>query len=455
YVPLRLWPAFPVDIPAGRSHGFWITVRTEAGKSRPGLYRGKVTIRSGDASAELPVEVEVLPLKLLTVDEAGVDMGACINALLPEQEMRTFQEHNLRVAQSRYHSSVLPLVDGDAGLEVDFGYLDQWMAMAKAHGLTYFRYLMGGNPYGYPATMTLEKALFAKARGARGGEAEFVAAHKAFRDKPDSAGVLPEIRPLYKLWARQVAEHARRKNWPKLVLEPFDEPAKWVRSFVFPNSPEGCIGAGAWIKPHFKDAARLIREATKDALVGVTVHHATPGMPFIEDADLVSTNAIHEDLALGEKIRRAGKIFWQYTGCNATQPAGIPRYTCGFYFGAFGSSGGVTWAMNWGTGFEHYGDVSWAYSWYSPFGTITSPAYEGLREGLDDRRLVETCRKQFHGHPEAQTLLKSILKEAVTARAKGGEDTVNDFYNSPKEVARLDTWRNRLLGELLKIHKHR
>ena len=55
-------------------------------------------------------------------------------------------------------------------------------------------------------------------------------------------------------------------------------------------------------------------------------------------------------------------------------------------------SGVGSWAMNWGTGFGHYGDVSWAYSWYSPFGTITSPAYEGLREGLDDRRLDELLK---------------------------------------------------------------
>jgi hypothetical protein len=455
YVPLRLWPSFPVDIPAGRSHGFWLTVRTEGDRSRPGLYTGTVTIRSGQESAELPVEVDVLPLRLLTVDEAGVQMGACVNALPPEQEMQTFQEHNLRVAQSRFHSTNLPLVAAEDGDEIDFGYLDEWMDMAKAHGLACFRYLLGGNPYGYPATMTFEKALFARAHGQQGGEAEFVARHKPYREKPDSAGVLAELRPLYQLWVRQMARHARQKDWPKIVLEPFDEPAKWVQSFVFPDSPEGCLGAGPWIKRHFKDGARLIREATGDVLVGVTVHHAEPGMPFLADADLVSTNAIHEDLTLGEKIREAGRIFWQYTGCNATQPAGIPRYTCGFYFGAFQSIGGVTWAMNWKTGFEHYGNVSWAYSWYTPFGTITSPAYEGLREGLEDRRLIETCRRQFRGHPEAERLLATILEEAVAARAKGGEDTVTDFYNSPREVAKLDAWRNRLLDELLKMQEQR
>ena len=123
----------------------------------------------------------------------------------------------------------------------------------------------------------------------------------------------------------------------------------------------------------------------------------------------------------------------------------------GFYFGAFQSTGGVTWAMNFSDRFDLSGSEGWAFSWYTPFGTITSPAYEGLREGLDDRQLIETCRRQFKGHPEAEAVLAAILKEAVQARAKGGTDTVNDFYNSPAEVAKLDLWRNRLLDEWLKL----
>jgi hypothetical protein len=213
--------------------------------------------------------------------------------------------------------------------------------------------------------------------------------------------------------------------------------------------------SGPWTKFHFKDAARLIHEATQDALVGGTLHHAKAGMPFLNDVDLVSTNAIHEDLALGDKVRAAGKVFWQYSGCNAAQPPAIPRYTFGFYFGAFESTGGVTWAMNFSNRFDLSGSDGWAFSWYTPFGTITSPAYEGLREGLDDRRLIETCRRQFKGHPEAEGVLAAVLKEAVESRAKGGTDTVNDFYSSPAEVGKLDLWRNRLLDEWLKLGKPR
>jgi len=453
--PLRLWPAYAVDIPAGRSHGFWLTVRTRDGQSAPGTYRGKLTIRAGGASAEAPVELEVLPIRLLTIDEAGVAMGACISALPPEQEMQTFADYNLRTAQSRFHSTNLKFSITDGGVDIDYGYLDEWMEMAKGKHLAWFRYLMGGNPYGYPDTMTGEKAMYAKLHPGPDAREQFIEAHKAFRDNPEAAGILPEIRPVYAAWVKALAAHGVEKHWPKLAIEPFDEPAKWVHVFTFPNAPEGCIGSGPWIKSHFKQAAALTRQAAKGALVSATVHHAKPGLTFVEDVDLVSTNAIHEDLKLGEKILKAGKIFWQYSGCNATQPPAIPRYTYGFYFGAFGSTGGVTWAMNFSRGFDVNSSMWWAYSWYTPFGTITSPAYEGMREGLDDRRLIETCRKQFAGHPEAEATLQKILAEAVSSRATGGTDTVNDFYDSPEEVAKLDTWRNRLLDELLTLNKPR
>ncbi|KKM66138.1 hypothetical protein LCGC14_1484220, partial [marine sediment metagenome] len=46
WYPQRLWPAFAVDIPAGRSHWFVFNLRTHRGKTKAGTYKGKVTITS-------------------------------------------------------------------------------------------------------------------------------------------------------------------------------------------------------------------------------------------------------------------------------------------------------------------------------------------------------------------------------------------------------------------------
>jgi hypothetical protein len=77
------------------------------------------------------------------------------------------------------------------------------------------------------------------------------------------------------------------------------------------------------------------------------------------------------------------------------------------------------------------------------------------RAGLDDRRLIEICRRRFKAHAAAEEVLQAVLREAVEDRAKGGTDTVSDFYNSPKEAAKLDAWRNRLLDELLRLKSTR
>ena len=79
---------YPVDIEPGQSHWFWITLKTDPSKAKPGKYAGTITIKADQGQASLPIEVEVLPLRLVTVQEAGLTFGGCHPALLPEHEMR-------------------------------------------------------------------------------------------------------------------------------------------------------------------------------------------------------------------------------------------------------------------------------------------------------------------------------------------------------------------------------
>ena len=47
-------------------------------------------------------------------------------------------------------------------------------------------------------------------------------------------------------------------------------------------------------------------------------------------------------------------------------------------------------------------------------------------------------------------LLEEILKQAAASRARGGRDTVSDFWTAVDDVSKLDKWRNALLDRLLK-----
>ena len=453
-LPLRLWPAHPVNIPAGQSHGFWITLRTDMGpagkggqrprtapKIRPGIYTGAVNITSKTAQARIPIEVEVLPIRMRSAGEIGVPLGGCVLNLPPEQEMITYAQHN-QCSVHLFGSELVGLENVNGELKLD-----------RANGVTHAMWFFG-NPNSYPDTLHLERRLYrsrAKTRQERNVlRSEFMQRHHKFEAAPEDAGVLPEVRPLYTQFVQKLAAHAKAKNWPKLILHPFDEPAKWVQRGG-KGGPLKVLGRGPWLKFHFKDAAALIHRASKDVLVGGDIHHAKPGIVFLPDVDVFCTNAIHEDLQLGEKVRAGGKAFWQYKGTNATMPPFAARHSYGFFFGAFDSRGGLVWAMNWGSGFDYNQGTSWMYSWYTPFGTIVSPAYEALREGMDDRRLIETCRKSFAGDAQAMALLKKIFQQVIADRVQGGRDIVYELSERPEQIRRLDQWRGQLLEEILRL----
>ncbi|HTL53466.1 MAG TPA: hypothetical protein VL860_12900, partial [Planctomycetota bacterium] len=246
-----------------------------------------------------------------------------------------------------------------------------------------------------------------------------------------------------------------------------DEPAKWTQKQnpdQLKGKLEGTIGTGTWIKGFFKDCCAAIHEAAPKMRIYASIHHnrqdrgkdGNEGIVFLDDVDVFCTNAIHEDPKLGDKVRAGGpsKTFWQYSGCGGGG-AGAPdqaRYTFGFYFAAFDSRGSLSWAYNWGPGFDTATDPgdNWQYAYLTPYGTVPAPFFEGMREAWDDRRVIETFKKKFKNNPAQMKKLDDILTEAAGSRAGGGRDTVNDFWAAIDDVAKIDKWRNILLDELKK-----
>jgi hypothetical protein len=447
--PQRFWPAYPVDIAAGQSHAFWLTVQSKAGQTQPGVYTGTVRIRSGKIEAELPVRAEVLPVMLPTMQEAGLDLGACGFPTL--QDLKTMAEYNHTGVDIWFGGAQQQMRVRDGNLEMDSTYLDDWMRYAARHGMTHMMWFMGGDPYGFPDTMNLERDLY------RAQEGENNTLRRAFLDKtnekPDA--VIPEVRDLYVQWVRQTAENAQRKGWPgKLIIHPFDEPAKWVQSSKWENPFHPVIGAGKWIRPHFEDACALIREGAKgfdNILTGGDMHHAEPSLVFLDDVDVFCSNAIHEDEKLGDKVRAAGVQFWQYSGCGDHSPAHGARFAYGWYFAAYDSRGSLVWAYDSMDRFDTSASGGWGYGWYTPFGTVETPYLIGTREGWDDRRWIEAYRKQVAAKdPASRDALEAILRQAVEKRTDKGKDTVNDFYAEMAGYERMDAWRARLAEALVK-----
>jgi len=454
--PQRLWPAFAVDIPAGHSHWFLFNLRTHRGKTKPGVYKGKVTVTADQGSASLPVEVRVLNVDLLTMGEAKLFMGGCVTGLVPAHDIRFQSDYNQN-GINLWFSGVHPgmkMVDGK--LVLDFTILDEWMVAAAKRGLAGNVWFLGGNPYGYPITMTIfrEMAKIDNRNGAKPMTTEEwvkLQCDPANRDRP-----MKRQRELVVEWCRQVTTHAKAKGWPEVILTPFDEPAKWIQSRADPHY-RGAIGTGEWIKPYFKDACAAIREGAPGTRIYGSIHHINyrgrnSGLRFLPDIDVFCTNAIHEDSKIGDKVRAAGKDFWQYSGVGSGG-AGSPdraRFTFGFFFAAFDSRGSLAWAYNWGRGFDTTSGSNWMYAWQTPYDTIPAPYFEGLREAWDDRRVIETYRKRFAGDAEAMAELKAILSAAARSRSRGGRDTVSDFWAAADDASKMDRWRDQLLARLTK-----
>jgi len=451
--PQRLWPAFPAQIKKGNSGWFYFNVKTLGDASLPGNYEGRITIKSGQNTAELPLKVEVLPIKLLTMDEAGLRMGGCTTGLTSVSEMRTLTDHNHNMVNIWFAGIAPGMKLTDGKLELDFRLLDEWMAQAKANGQKTMVWFLGGNPNAYPETVTIERELY-KTLGLPREE------YFKKMGSPEQRGkILPEVATLYTQWIKDVYAHAKEKEWPEIIVTPFDEPAKW--SYPDPKveaNRKFAIGCGPWIRDHFMAACKLIHAASPDAKVYISMHHnkqvnvhganCRNGEIFIPDVDVVCTNAIDEDHDLGNKSRKAGKQFWQYGG------GGSRRYGFGFYFGAWDSRGSLCWAYNWGKRFDITEGSNWEYAWYSPFETITTPMYEEFREAWDDRRYIETAKAAAKAAgQDIGPLLDQIRKETLDDRGKGGRDTVNDFWEEGRTASKMDQWRKMLSDKIIELTK--
>ena len=493
--PQRLWPQYPINISSGQSHGYWLNLETQRNKSKAGTYNGTIKILSdGKTIGSATLNITVLPIDLLTMSEAGLHLGACIPRLIPAHELHELARHNHNSINLWYTGtwSGRTLIKNGDDFDINFGPWNDFMKHAKAAGVENFVYFLGGNPYGYPDSMHLERDLYRYAYSDKTNVDE--ARTEWLKKAWDADGKLPdEIRDLYSKWTKKFYGHAKANNWPEPIVTPFDEPAKWTQeswarakqyrwlkpsgsySFrVIPNRKNKAFleemgkkgieveylcdgGAGPWIKTHFKDCAKVIHDAWPGARVYASIHHAEAGLPFLEDSDVFCTNAIHQDLELGDKVRAVpNKTFWQYTGTNDRTPPAVPWFTCGVYFGSFGARGSLIWAYNWSSRFDtSSGGGQWAYGWTTPYSLVRTPYLEGLREGYDDRRYMETLKRiaeSKNQSKKADDLLTSIFNEAKHAHNQN-KDTIRDYFNQTKDPERAIKYRKQIVDLILELQK--
>jgi len=441
--PQRLWPVYPFDVPAGRSHLVWIELKTLEKNAQTGTFSTTIRIRaSGLEEISIPLNVEILPCRMLTMDEADLKLGGHTIGLVPEHDLAFQREYNHNMVDLWYGGIHPALsIEGDS-FSMDFRIMDDWMESARRQGFTDVYYFLGGNPYGFPMTMDMERDL---AKSVLGMDDE------AFRamvmENPDS--VHPEIAPLIVEWTRRISEHARAHNWLRLVLTPFDEPAKWIQT----HRKIGDLPL-ALIKPHFIHWAQLLREGDPQATIAADIHHYNGGMDFVPYLDIVCTNATHENLDMPDEVRSAGKVFWEFGGTNDRGTPNQARYILGFYYAAHDSRAAQIWAYNWGERFDTLEGNNWLYAWYTPFDVIPHPYMEGVREGMDERRLLETLKREAdEKNVDISAFLNSLFEEVASmeSRLRGRKVTEENFWARARDAEVMDSWHERMVEKLLSL----
>ncbi|MFH1377715.1 MAG: hypothetical protein ABIH86_03080 [Planctomycetota bacterium] len=448
--PQRLWPHHPVSINQGYGHWFYIVVKTRRGATLPGVYSGTVQITCDQGFASLPINVTVRAVDLLTMSEAGLENGGCISGFVPPHDYRFAMDYNQNGMNIWFAGAQPKMTMVNGPLELDFTYLDDTMRYASNAGVESCVWFLGGDPYGWPDTMTIIRDL---ARIDNPDSATNMAVRLEWTERQASVeqrnAVVPELRDAFKSWVSQTAAQSRAQGWPEIILTPFDEPAKWVQGpYLINSSFPYVIGAGPWIKPVFEDMCALIREADSAVKIYGSIHHATSGIVFLDDIDVFCTNAIHEDVTLGTQVNAAGKTFWQYAGTGSGGLPGSAFKSFGWYFGYYNSRGGLVWAYNWGNWFDNTQGDNWTYVHHTAFDVIPEPYYEGLREAFDLRRIIETYKIKFGANPTRMAELNAMLLTAKNVNVKSAWSSDADVIEASNQMIQFREWRKTLLDRL-------
>ena len=440
--PQRLWPVFPFDVPANMSHMVWLTLHTEESTAVPGTYGTEILFNcEGGNRAVVPLEVEILPARLLTMGEAGLKLGGHTVGLVSEHDLAFQRKYNHNMIDLWYGAVRPDLSAKGDSMVIDFRLMDDFMLRATRQGFTDVYYFLGGNPYGFPMTMDQEVHL---ARAVLGKD-DSTFRREAMRN-PEK--VHPEVAPLISEWTRRINRHAFDHGWPWITYSPMDEPAKWVQT----RDP---LGSLAFIKPHFNHWAALLRKGDPHVMVAADIHHYKGGMDFLPVLDVFCTNASHENLGMPDEVRAAGKVFWEFGGCDDRGMPGGGRYVLGFYFAANDSRATQLWAYNWGNRFDTLEGYNWLYAWYTPFDVIPHPFMEGVREGMDERRILETIKQ----HAARQGVDVSGFIRKLAAEWTANDQSIrrlkltrDNFWQALEANKVMDRWHNEMLDKLLELN---
>ncbi len=391
--PSRIWPLtkFPgnrfcereptgtLKVPPNTTIRFWVRIHTPADIA-PGAYTGSVLLEHWGGTYRLPISFTVLPAVL-----SGRDLppfGVFIPGPLDSYACADLAAHGIRSVARWYDPRQLPLRYLEGSLRPDFRLEDLFMRTLAEAGID--------GP----------QIIFA----AGAGEAKFDSSLAAATGDTtgEGAGDL-----LYARSVQAINQHAAGRGWPAIVWGILDRALDWNES-------------SAW----FRGRSRAL-----DRVMGYRANLASPLLggrdeAIVEDlAELVNVWLVADDVRPDESMRRGA--VWGYTALTQRDSAGAAREKIGFGPWRAHRDGMFVWAYNWSGGGHAWNDfdsprMDWMLSYRTLDDTfLPTPAWEGVREGIEDRRYIRTLDRLINSATAGSAAAGEALRFLRTIRTPG------------------------------------
>ncbi len=412
----------PVAVPAGEARAWQVTVRVPAG-AKPGDYRGTLTLSADGGKVAWPIRFRVLPFALDAAPH--VARGAYISSILSEELIASLRDHGCNAASMWVTGGLAPTVtDGRCTAAVTPA-MDRYLKALKAAGFVNMVFFGGGdNRYSNPGNLPART-------GAKVGT--------------------PEFAKYYGQWWADIRAREKANGWPEMICSPFDEPVKTpakIANYLI------CY-----------DAVKKAAPTTK--LFCVFMNRAWAAEKLGAKADIWSCNgAFESNAAVRDKLAAAGggrRLLYPYTMCTLRMRPGSVRWSTGFGPWKFGADGIYFWAYVWHS-IDPFNDLDHGFSDWTPVARdidgklYDSLAWEGWREGVDDRRYVETAVRIAREKHRKDVLAKlDELRKTIVKAAEADHSLrtsgLDGFFMKIDNASLTDVYRARVVAMILEMLK--
>jgi len=404
-MPQILDPDRAVDLPANRTQEFWLQL-TVPRDAAPGMYRGRVRISHAQTPWDVPLTLEVLPFDLAG---SGKWVGMywrpdrCDTRERMLKQLDDMRAHGLNVLACSPPRPSMKRVNEK--LVVDATKTVEFLRLVKAKGFA------GPIPF-HSGAEGLAKKLYGAKRLEEGAR-EIVAAWLKISRRPDT---------------------------PELLFYPVDE-----------------IGNHPKREAEFLRKAALVHK-TPGARVYCTVNKFSAGERCAKEIDVWCSNIVFTH-AWEAFVRKHKKVYMRY-GSHYTKDPRRARNSSGFGFYRRNAKAMYYWHYQAVVGdpFDDLdgGSRDWCSAYPGKDGPIPTLDYEGVAEGVDDLRYINTlmtltAKLRQAGGPAAAKADQAMARlDKMLAR-----DTTTSAYDFLKSVSddRFHALRREVVDLILSLRK--